>query len=314
LIKTQLFWHKLTHWEYWPYQVIYLPIAFIWLYFSLKAKSFFFFNAANPSFKNGGFMMASKNEIYKLIPQKYYPKTVLIPRSSNYNTVLSAVKVNSLLFPVVAKPDAGLRGSAVKKINSFNELFHYHQKSNFDYLLQDLIPYSNEMGIFYVRLPTEKEGKITGIVSKEFLTITGDGMLTIKEIITKTPRYLLQLKTLENEYGNQLNEILKVGEQLTLVPYGNHCRGAKFTDISYKISPKLNNIINAIATQINGFYFGRFDVMYNTIAELENGKNFAIVELNGAASEPTHIYDPKHSIFYAWKVLAKHFCYMCKKE
>jgi hypothetical protein len=33
------------------------------------------------------------------------------------------------------------------------------------------------------------------------------------------------------------------------------------------------------------------------IEELEQGINFSIVELNGAASEPTHIYDPKHSLF-----------------
>ena len=58
------------------------------------------------------------------------------------------------------------------------------------------------------------------------------------------------------------------------------------------------------------FYFGRFDMMYSTIEELEKGENFAIVELNGAASEPTHIYDPKHSIFFAWKELARHITYM----
>jgi hypothetical protein len=43
---------------------------------------------------------------------------------------------------------------------------------------------------------------------------------------------------------------------------------------------------------------------------LENGKNFSIVELNGAASEPTHIYDPKHSLWFAWKELARHITYM----
>jgi hypothetical protein len=41
--------------------------------------------------------------------------------------------------------------------------------------------------------------------------------------------------------------------------------------------------------------------MYNTIEELEQGINFAVVELNGAASGPTHIYDPKHSLFFCWK-------------
>ena len=50
--------------------------------------------------------------------------------------------------------------------------------------------------------------------------------------------------------------------------------------------------------------------MYNTLEELEQGKNFAVVELNGAASEPTHIYDPQHSIFFAWKELTRHIRYM----
>jgi hypothetical protein len=32
-----------------------------------------------------------------------------------------------------------------------------------------------------------------------------------------------------------------------------------------------------------------------------------IVLLNGAGSEPTHMYDPKHSIFFAWKEIIKHY-------
>jgi hypothetical protein len=44
----------------------------------MKAKSIFFFNASNPTIKNGGFIMVSKKAIYNLIPQKYYPITELI--------------------------------------------------------------------------------------------------------------------------------------------------------------------------------------------------------------------------------------------
>jgi hypothetical protein len=31
-----------------------------------------------------------------------------------------------------------------------------------------------------------------------------------------------------------------------------------------------------------------------------------IIEINGAKSEPTHIYDPKHSFWYAQKEIYKH--------
>lgn len=120
----------------------------------------------------------------------------------------------------------------------------------------------------------------------------------------------MQLTSLEKEHNGDLSEVLLNGEKRNLVPYGNHCRGAKFVDASHLISPKLNEVINEMCLQIPGFYFGRMDLMYQSIEELEAGKNFALVELNGAASEPTHIYDPSHSIFFAWKELARHISYM----
>ncbi|HEX9150916.1 MAG TPA: D-alanine--D-alanine ligase, partial [Flavobacterium sp.] len=172
------------------------------------------------------------------------------------------------------------------------------------------IPFENEVGIFYVRYPHESKGRITGIVSKEFLIIKGDGTSTTEQLLRENPRYELQLKVLKREYGKKLLEILPRGEKLNLVPYGNHARGAKFIDESRWINPKLTDAINEMCLQIPGFYFGRMDVMYRTLSELEQGKNFSIVELNGAGSEPTHIYDPKHSLLFAWKELARHITYM----
>ena len=61
-----------------------------------------------------------------------------------------------------------------------------------------------------------------------------------------------------------------------------------------------------------GFEFTE-SLNYNTprgLMKSAKGNNFSIVELNGAASEPTHIYDPKHSLFFAWKELARHIGYM----
>lgn len=142
------------------------------------------------------------------------------------------------------------------------------------------------------------------------MIVTGDGVSTLKDLLKQNPRYELQLTALEKEYNGNLSEVLVKGEKRNLVPYGNHCRGAKFIDASHLITPKLNKFINKMCLQIPEFYFGRMDLMYRSIEELEEGKNFAIVELNGAASEPTHIYDPNHSIFFAWKELARHISYM----
>ena len=254
--------------------------------------------------------MESKKEIYNLIPQQYYPKTELIKERTSLNEILKTIENSNIKYPFIAKPDIGLRGSAVKKIHNFEELKFYNDKADFDYLVQDLIPFESEVGVFYVRYPNEKKGRITGIVSKEFLIITGDGLSATEELIKQNPRYELQLKTLKLEYGAELLNVLPKGEKLNLVPYGNHARGAKFIDGSHWISPKLTETINEMCLQIPGFYFGRLDVMYNNWEEFERGENFAVVELNGAASEPTHIYDPTHSLFFAWRELAKHITFM----
>ena len=306
----KLFFHKVLHWEYWPFQIIYIQIYFQWAYYSLKARTIFFFNASNPSMKNGGFIMDSKIEIYDLIPQQFYPKTKIIKEKSNFEIVKKIVQESDINFPFIVKPDIGLRGSAVKKVNNINELTDYHNKANFDYLLQDLIPFKNEVGIFYVRYPDEKKGRITGIVAKEFLIIEGNGFSTIEDLLKENPRFELQLNALQKEFGQELQTILPKGEKRNLVPYGNHARGAKFLDYSHLISPRLTQVIDDICVQIPDFYFGRMDVMYNTWSELEQGENFSIIELNGAASEPTHIYDPKHSLFFAWKELSRHIKYM----
>ncbi len=306
----RLFLHKLTHWEYWPMEVLYVPVYFQWAYYALRCGSIFFFNACNPSIKNGGFINESKKKIYDLIPPQYYPKTELIRTGTAIEQVLGRLGSSGILFPLMAKPDIGLRGSAVQKIDNAEMLEKYHRKADFDYLIQDLIAYGNEAGIFFVRYPNQPTGKITGIVAKEFLIVTGDGTSTIEKLIKKEPRYEMQLKALRREYGLKLSEVPKAGGKVNLVPYGNHARGAKFIDASHRISPLLEQTINDICLQVPGFYFGRLDLMYNNWDELERGQNFSIVELNGAASEPTHIYDPKHSVFFAWKELTRHIRYM----
>lgn len=253
--------------------------------------------------------MESKKEIYDLIPSEYYPKTLLIEPTETLEAVQEKIKEAAIEFPLIAKPDIGLRGTAVKKIHNKQELAAYFSKANFNVLIQSLIPYENEIGLFYVKLPNQP-GKITGIVAKEFMILTGNGKNTIRELLHQDKRYLLQLEVLEEEYKDKLNTILSEGETINLVPYGNHCRGTKFVDASHEITPEMIESFNIICSQINGFHFGRMDIMYHSYEDLAKGKNFQIVEINGAISEPTHMYDPKHSLWFGWKELTRHFHYM----
>jgi hypothetical protein len=64
----------------------------------MKAKSIFF-NASNPTIKNGGFIMVSKKAIYNLIPQKYYPITELIKRGAALEEIKTTIEISfSTLF------------------------------------------------------------------------------------------------------------------------------------------------------------------------------------------------------------------------
>lgn len=250
--------------------------------------------------------MESKKEIYDLIPSEHYPSTLFFNVSTPATVVVEMIRQRNLKYPLVGKPDIGMKGMMVKKLEGENDVAAYASNSRVDFLVQEFVPFENEVGIFYYRYPNEKKGRISGIVKKEFLSVVGDGASSVEQLLQKNKRAVLQLPTLKIKEKDKMNLVLKPGEELVIVPYGNHIRGAKFLDDSDSIDDELTNTIDQICKQVNGFYFGRLDIRYNTWEDLKRGKNFSIIELNGSGSEPTHIYDPRHSIFWAWKEIARH--------
>ena len=72
---------------------------------------------------------------------------------------------------------------------------------------------------------------------------------------------------------------------------------------SHLASRELLSRIDAISQKLPGFYIGRYDIRYARDADLRAGRHFHIIELNGAASEATNIYDARHSLFTAYRTL-----------
>lgn len=251
--------------------------------------------------------MESKKEIYDLIPFEFYPRTLSFGTGISPKEVIELLKQRNLKYPLVGKPDIGMKGMMVKKLENEKDLVDYINNSRVDFLVQEFVPYQNEVGIFYYRYPNQEKGHISGIVRKEFLSVKGDGASTVERLLSKNKRAVLQLPTLRVKEKDKMNIVLKKDEEMIIVPYGNHVRGAKFLDDSNLIDEELTDTIDRICKHVNGFYFGRLDVRYNHWEELKQGKNFSIIELNGSGSEPTHIYDPRHSIFWAWKEITKHW-------
>ena len=299
----KLWWHKLTHWEYWPSYIIYMPTFFFWVGCMIRFRSFRFYYKSNPAFKNGGFYNDDKKSIYDLLPADLYPKTVLISTEKPYdfNDIISR---NNFSFPLIVKPDVGLRGIGVKKVNDIESIISYRRFIKKDFLIQEQCNYPNEIGLFYYRIPGQIHGTITGITIKNFLKVKGDGISTIHDFLLLKPRYEMQINKLKSQLD--LDEILPLGVERILVPFGNHNRGTEFLDGNDLITPELIKTFDDILNKIQGFYYGRLDIRYDNFNDLQKGKHFKIIEINGAKSEPTHIYDPKHSFLYAQKEIFRH--------
>jgi hypothetical protein len=306
-MRVPLFIAKFSRYEYWPWWLFYLPVLPYWLYLAVKNKSLAYFTVANPGIELGGFYGESKTEILSLIDKQYLPKAISIDNSNNFSDILARMKEIDLTYPVIAKPDVGERGNQVTLIHNQHELILYHVKSKSKYIIQEYIDYEIELGVLYSRMPDLQKGKLTSITLKEFLSVMGDGKSTILELMQKSLRARFQIDRISLELDDEMNNILKEGEVKLLEPIGNHCRGTKFIDNNFLISEKLNEVFDEICLPIKGFYYGRFDLKVKSIEDLYQGKNIRIMELNGASSEPGHIYDPSLTLNKAYKDLLSHW-------
>ena len=89
---------------------------------------------------------------------------------------------------------------------------------------------------------------------------------------------------------------------MRLVELGTHARGAIFLDGARWNTPELAEAIEELSQGFEGFYFGRYDVRGASFEAIARG-DFHVLELNGVTAEETHVYDPSHSLLYAWKTL-----------
>jgi len=302
--------YKLTHWEYWSTWAIYLPLAPIWLFYSLKNKDWLFFERVNPGIKFGGMAMQSKIEMYDKLPNHFIPKTTFITKNSEFNEITHHLKNYS--FPIIVKPNEGLKGLGVEVINNQCALQKYHQNTSYDYLIQEKIAFLNEIGVFYCRYPNQLDGFITGITDKRHLKIIGDGVSTVETLMLKNRRAQMQLSYFKKHKPDLLIKIPEQNEEMVLLEIGSHTRGAAFIEVTNQFYEQIYNIINPIAKNIEGFYYGRFDILYQCNKNTSNISDFKIIELNGTMSEPIHIYSPHKSILNAWKEITKHWGIMSK--
>lgn len=298
-------------WEYWPSSLFYVPIVIYIIWLSIKHRSLSLFTTANPAIFAAGFVNESKSEILDGLVDNdenlpYVVAYKMIKATESDDARLESVRAfladSGLSYPVVLKPDAGQRGSGVAVIRSDDEARDYFSTCPLDVIVQEFAP-GPEFGIFYYRYPDEEHGTIFSITEKKFPVVVGDGERTLQALILAENELLPMARFYLDKVGADAFDVPAKGEEIQLVEIGNHCRGTIFLDGIRIKTPELEEVFDSISRRYEGFYFGRYDVRTPSVADMMRGKNFKIVELNGATSEATHIYDPMNSVLTAYRTL-----------
>ena len=278
-------------WEFWPWQVVYLPVAILWFFLALKARGWVFFSAANPCMKFGGLIAYSKVEMGTLVPENYLPRTISVSISDTITEVETQLNEADMSFPLIIKPDMGERGKGVKILRNSSDFSRALENRKEQLMIQTYVDLPIEMGIMYSRHPSEVNGKITSIVIKEFPFVVGDGKSTLSQLILSNLRTRLSYKVHFRRFADRLHTVPSIGEEIRIVTIGNHMLGTTFNNGNHLISLELEGAFDSLAKQIPGFFIGRFDIRASSMAALLKG-NFKVIEVNGVNSEPCHIYDP----------------------
>ncbi len=298
---------RLFNWELWPFNVIYTPVFIVWIYYIIKARTVWYFSNVNPTLTFSGFEGEAKREMYQQLPRALYPTTVHVAAHEEPVFILERIKEAGLSFPFIAKPDIGTQGLLFRRIYTVTELLDYHRFLEGDYVVQPFIDLPEEYSVFYIRYPGEKKGKITGLILKEYMAVTGDGHSTLQQLIAQHPKAKQREAEMFAKHKEHLANILPKGEKFQLSIMGNHNRGARFINLHNEIDESLCAVFDAIADAVPQFHYGRYDLKCTSLKDLKEGRNIQILEYNGTGAEPNHIYDCGMSYGTALKVIAQHW-------
>ncbi len=300
------FFEKLGNWELWPFKLRYFLISPVWLWYCLRSGSFWFFSSSNPTITFGGFEGEGKKEMYELLPEDYYPKTIYLSPGVPFEEVRKKVQENGFSYPFIVKPDVGMKGLLFRKVDNEKELRTYHEKNPVEYIVQDLVEYPLEVSVFYYRYPGEKKGVISGFIQKELMDVYGDGKSTLWELIMAHPKARHRPEEMRIKHEAFLETIVPGGERYILTYAANLNRGAKFTNLQHLIDDDLLRIFDEMSHRAQ-FYYGRYDIKCASIEDLKQGINFSILEFNGSGAEPNHVYNSGFTLFQAYRVFLHHW-------
>jgi membrane protein DedA with SNARE-associated domain len=307
--RVAVWFARWAHWEFWPAWLFYIPVFINYLWLAICYRGFKLPTAANPGIFSGGIVGESKIATLQELHATSSEFTAEAHRIEGASieerqaAFLRLIAACDISYPLILKPDVGQRGVGVKLIRDERQALEYLTSTNAPLICQRYAPGPYEIGVFYSRFPGEPRGRIFSITEKLFPIIIGDGVRAVEELIWADSRARFIAGKYFARLEGRRDEILPRGETLKLVEAGNHAQGCIFQDGMRLWSEELERRIDEVSRKLNGFFIGRYDIRYSSEADLRAGRNFQIIELNGAASEATSIYDARNSLWSAYRTL-----------
>ena len=305
--------NPVSRFEFWHPLFFYIPVMIHWIGQAVWYRSLTLPTAANPRIPAGGLCGESKSAILDQVrwtpAKKWFAPHVTLRRTrwleGDRRCAQRRLREAGLSFPVVAKPDIGCRGVGVRLIATEADLAAYFAAfpEGERVILQRFVEYEGEAGVFYVRQPGEAVGRVVSLTLKYLPYVVGDGRSTLRELIQADPRAGRIAHLYLARHAAKLDEVIPAGAAYRLTFAGNHFRGAIFRDGHRYITRAMHERFDEIAHMIPEFHFGRFDVRFPTIRDLQNGRDFTIIEVNGIGAEPTHIWDRDTKLLDAYLTL-----------
>ena len=296
---------------------MYIPVVLQWIVLALRYRSLSLPLIASPAVPLSGMVGVAKSAVFEaagsearkwILPWFVFEvsEDVLALQTTK---VLAALSDRDLSLPIVGKPEMGCRGVGVKLLKSQSELAEY--LSNFprggSILFQKLSQWDAEAGVFYVRYPGSAGGKVISLTLKYTPYVIGDGSSTLGELIAADPR-AGELQHLYSERHQQnWDEVIAADKPFRLIFAASHSRGAIFREGKEFITAQLTQSLDRIFEDIPDYYYGRLDIKFEDIESLREGRNFEIVEVNGASSESINIWDRNASFGTAIKTLLQQY-------
>lgn len=293
-----------------PKWLICVPLTLQWLYLAFRYKSLTLPTAANPAITSGGLVGEGKLEYFEGMgplaraATARYCAVVATPLPSA-PALRAALRTAVIGFPLIAKPDLGLCGYGVRRVANMLELLDYLAAfpGGETVVLQQYLPQEGEAGIFYVRDPRSGNSRLIGLTLRYFPRVTGDGHQTLAQLIAADPRASRLVTAPRHRCSHDGRRVPAAGELVRLATVGSTRVGGLYLDGGVHISPQLTRAIDGIAGDMPMFNFGRFDVRFDSLAELRAGRGFTIMEINGAGSEAIQAWDPACGLLDGFRMI-----------